>query len=104
MIGIFLLLALMAGCASTQEKYVKLHPELSEDESQAILDETLTHGLTKEAVQVSLGKAQKTHGYMKDGKLMELWVYSEFQWHPYESVLFQDGKAVGWNFPKSVKR
>lgn len=102
--GILLLLVVMAGCASTQEKYIKSHPELSQDERQAVLEKTLTHGLTKEAVRTSLGKPQKTHGYTQDGKLMELWVYSEFQWHPYESVLFQEGKVVGWNFPKSVKR
>ncbi|MBI3999023.1 MAG: hypothetical protein HY351_00260 [Candidatus Omnitrophica bacterium] len=102
--GLVLLGLFMAGCATTQSKYIQLHPELSADQVQAIRQKAITHDLMKEAVQASLGKPQKTHGYRKDGKLMEMWVYSEFEWHPYESVLFQEGRVVGWNFPKSVKR
>lgn len=101
---VVLLVFLMSGCATAQEKYVARHPDLSTDQVQALLGKTLTHGLSKDAVLVSLGKPEKTHGYKKDGQLMEVWVYSQFEWHPYESVLFQDGKVVGWNFPKSVKR
>ena len=95
---------LIAGCASTQEQYLKTHSEISADQAQAIRGKALTHGLTKEQVLVSLGKPQKTHGYRKGDQLMELWIYSSFEWNPYENVLFQEGKVVGWNIPKSVKR
>jgi hypothetical protein len=40
---------------------------------------------------------------MSEGNQMEIWVYSEFEWYPYENVLFENGKVKGWNFPKSVK-
>jgi hypothetical protein len=35
---------------------------------------------------------------------MELWVYSEFEWRPYQNVLFQEGKVAAWNLSSNVKR
>ena len=98
------LVVLIMGCASHQEKYLKYHPEITGDQAQAILGETITFGLDKEAVRVSLGVPKKVFGYMNEGKQMEVWVYSEFEWHPYENALFENGKVVSWNFPKSVTR
>ena len=98
----------LAGCATVhvtpQEKYLQAHPEITGDEAQAILNKTLTYGLNREAVRVSLGVPKKVFGYVSEGNQIEVWVYSEFEWHPYENVLFENGKVKSWNFPKSVKR
>ena len=108
LLSFFLFTFFLAGCAtvhvSPQEKYLQAHPEITGDEAQAILNKTLTYGLSREAVRVSLGVPKKVFGYMSEGKQMEVWVYSEFEWHPYENVLFENGKVKSWNFPKSVKR
>ena len=98
----------LAGCTtvhvSPQEKYLQAHSEIAGDEAQAVLNKTLTYGLSREAVRVSLGVPKKAFGYMSEGKQMEVWVYSEFEWYPCENVLFENGKVKSWNFPKSVKR
>ena len=105
----FLLLTIfLTGCTymhkrSPQEKYLDIHPELVGDEAQAVRDKTVTFGLDKTAVRTSMGVPKKVFGYMNEGKQMEVWVYSEFEWHPYENVLFENGKVKSWNFPKSVK-
>jgi len=102
------LLFFIVGCAtkitaSSQEKYLQAHPEITGDEAQAILNKTLTYGLSREAVRASIGTPKKAFGYMSEGNQMEMWVYSEFEWYPYENILFEDGKVKGWNLPKSVK-
>ena len=103
-----LFLILLTGCVQTskwslQEKYLEGHPEVVGDEAQAVRDKTVTFGLDKSAVRTSLGVPKKVFGYINEGKQMEVWVYSEFEWHPYENVLFENGKVKSWNFPKSVK-
>lgn len=100
-LGIVLVLT---GCASVQERYVKKHPELAADQVTAVRSKMVTTGLSKDAVTASLGRPKKTHGYQTDEGNFEVWVYSEFEWKEHENVLFQDGKVVSWNFPKSVKR
>lgn len=100
----FLFVVFVVGCSSTQEKYLKTHPEMTGDQTQAILNKSVTYGLDKDAVRASLGVPKKIFGLMNEGKQMELWVYSEFEWHPYENVLFENGKVISWNFPKDVKR
>lgn len=103
-----ILVFFLVGCAhkiimSPQEKYLEAHPEITGEEAQAILNKTLTYGLNRDAVRASLGTPKKAFGYMSEGNQMEIWVYSEFEWYPYENVLFENGKVKGWNFPKSVK-
>jgi hypothetical protein len=98
----------LAGCAhriikSPQEKYLEAHPEVTGEEAQAIQNKTLTYELSRDAVRASLGTPKKAFGYMSEGNQMEIWVYSEFEWYPYENVLFENGKVKGWNLPKSVK-
>ena len=95
---------LLSGCASTQARYLKQHPELPSDQAQAVHDKMVASGLSKDAVAASLGRPMKTYGYKTDKGFFELWLYSDFEWRENENVLFQDGKVVSWNFPKSVKR
>ena len=96
----------LAGCAHTislQEQYLQTHPEITGEEAQAVLNKTITYGLSRESVRASLGAPKKVFGYISEGNQVEVWVYSEFEWYPYENVLFENGKMKSWNFPKTVK-
>ena len=95
---------ILSGCASVQARYIKKHPELTPDQAAAVREKMAVNGLSKDAVAASLGRPKKTYGYKTDKGFFELWVYSELEWQENENVLFQDGKVVSWNFPKSVKR
>ncbi|OGX04879.1 MAG: hypothetical protein A3G87_04475 [Omnitrophica bacterium RIFCSPLOWO2_12_FULL_50_11] len=102
------------------ERLVQVEKQVSElKEKTNFLEELLKHsharkekeeendlhyGWTKEQVVMSVGAPWKTYGYVKDGKQFEHWLYSEFAWHRYESVLFEDGEVVGWNLPDSVRQ
>ncbi len=97
-------LILTNGCASAGTKYIRSHPGLKPEVVQAISGKTITHGMTKEQVLLSVGAPEKTHGYVKDGRLIELWIYSEFRWLRFEEIMFDNGIVVGWNIPDSIKR
>lgn len=66
--------------------------------------DSLRYGWTEDEVLTSIGAPWKTYGYVKDGKQFAQWLYSEFAWHRYQNVLFEDGHVVGWNLPDSVQR
>jgi hypothetical protein len=101
---VFMTLVLVTGCASSQHRYLASNPNLSKDVAEAILKNNIVHGMTKENVRVSVGDPEKTHGYIKDGRLIELWIYSEFAWHELEEIIFENGFVIGWNLPDSVKK
>lgn len=96
------ILILVTSCSSAR-RYLKAHPELSEEQAQAVMEGFVAHGLSKDAVLASLGAPQKTYGYTRDGQPMELWMYSELTWHDFQNVLFESNQVVGWNLPSEVK-
>jgi len=72
--------------------------------AQAILQNNVAHGMTREDVRASVGEPEKTHGYVQDGRFIELWIYSEFAWHELEEIIFENGFVIGWNIPDSVQK
>lgn len=69
-----LLLALTAaGCATPREKYVKKHPELTEDQARAILDGKLYIGMPKEAVLASIGRPTRINADFLGSQV--IWYY-----------------------------
>ena len=104
-IALILAIILLMGCETAQrEAYLRHHPELAADETDAIKTMSLKLGLPEETVRIILGDPQKTYGYKKDGKILEYWVYSEYDWNPYTNVLLENGKLISWNMPDSVKQ
>ncbi|MBI4358939.1 MAG: hypothetical protein HY584_06520 [Candidatus Omnitrophica bacterium] len=101
---LFMLLLLLSGCGSVREKYIKTHPDLLPEHAATIRQRAVMHDFTKDSVRASLGAPQKTYGYQRNEKLVEFWVYSDYEWREFENVLFDDGKVVGWNLPKRIKR
>jgi len=92
-------LLLIVSCSGRETRT----PYLSEKDAAAVAEGLLRHGLTKTQVSQRLGVPEKTYGYQKNMKDMEVWVYSELEWHEYENVLFEDGAVAAWNVPDSVK-
>lgn len=95
-IWLIILVFIFSGCGkktevvviSPQEKYVKEHPELSEDTKKNILNETITIGMTEEQVMASWGKPDDIEIFSSEYNSYKRWIYKN---RP--KVYWTDGKV-----------
>ena len=73
---------------SPQEKYIKDHPELSDDMKKNILDETVAIGMTEEQVIASWGKPEDIQVFASEYNSYKRWIYKN---RP--KVYWTDGKV-----------
>lgn len=96
-----LIMSCMPDIAHKRRKaFIRIYPRISEYWKHSIKRGDLVAGMTKEAVEASIGKPVKINRSVDTRGIFEQWVYpkSERQIREYAYVYFNNEKLITWQY------